>query len=585
MNIYIRELEIDATRADRKQRRVPAVLSTTYPVPRDGFREVLLHGPENVDLSRAPLPLIESHDGKRLNIGIVENLRLAGDRLRGDIVFGNSARANELWPDVEAGIIRNLSVGYTIANHRVRGDTIEATRWQPHETSLVSIPADPNAGTYRSMTMNELNEGQSAADAGENLTRSQRRALNSPSPADLAQSAERERIGAISTAADQLAKYAGVRDVAAECIRSGASMEQFRARALECVSTKPLMFAATPNMAGGSERVYSLSRALRAMIDPRSVDAGYEREVSDELARQLGRKARGFFMPMGALNQRTLSVAGAPALVGVEQMGSAFIDILRARSVVMNLSPMILSGLTANISIPRLTASATAGWIAGDGSDSLTNATPTFDAVTLSPKTVGALVLLSRKMVLQSNPAAEGTILADLAQVIAVEIDKAAINGTGLSDAPTGILHTSGIATNTFAAAAPTFAEIVAMESALLTNNADASRAAYITTPTLAGSLKTTPISQYGSQMIWQAGVDPGFGQVNGLRAAATSNVPAGKVILGNWSDFIMGMWGGVDIELNPYEDFAKGVISIRAFASVDFGVRHAPSFAAYSTP
>ena len=77
-----RELQLDASRADPKRRSVPAVISSTYPVPRNGYNEVLLHGRENVDLSRAPLPLIESHDGARLNVGIVENLRLAGDKLR-----------------------------------------------------------------------------------------------------------------------------------------------------------------------------------------------------------------------------------------------------------------------------------------------------------------------------------------------------------------------------------------------------------------------------------------------------------------------------------------------------------------------
>src|SRR5699024_7907609 len=234
-------------------------------------------------------------------------------------------------------------------------------------------------------------------------------------------------------------------------------------------------------------------------------------------------------------------------------LGASFIDALRARSLIMNLGPTLMPGLTADVSIPRLATAATSYWIAGDGSDGLTESTPTFDAVTLSPKTLGALVKLSRKMILQSDPDAEMLVRNDLAQVIAGAIDKAAMQGSGATNEPTGIVNVTGVSSGTFTAAAPTFAEVVAMESALLGDNVDASAAAYLTTPTLAGSLKTTEqASGSNGAMIWQAGQQPGFGVVNGLRAAATKHVPTGKVILGNWADLIIGMWGGVDIEVNP---------------------------------
>lgn len=581
-----RELQLDASRADPKRRSVPAVISSTYPVPRNGYNEVLLHGRENVDLSRAPLPLIESHDGARLNVGIVENLRLAGDKLRGDVVLGNSSRANEIWPDIEAGIVRNLSVGYTIHDYRERGSMIEVTSWQPHEVSLVSIPADPQAGTYRNFPMSEHNEGLPAADAGEpRLSRGQRRALNAPSAGDLAERAERERVSEILGIARAYARHK-LDDIAHAAIESGDTVEQFRHDAMAKMSSQPLRTAELPPDARrvpGRER-YSIARALRSMIDPRSTDAGYEREVSQEIARKTGRAARGIYMPLGELQNRTLSVGGAPALVGTEFAAPEFIDILRARSVVMTQNPMTMTGLSENVSIPRLTASATAQWIAGDGSDGITDTTPTFDAITLSPKTLGGLVLLSRKMLLQ-NVDAENIVLQDLGKVIATELDRAAINGSGASNQPTGILHTTGIATNTFAAAAPTFTEIVAMESALTGANVDASNAAYITTPALAGTMKTTLKAQYAAEMIWTANDDTGVGTVNGLRAFSSSNVPAKTVVLGNFSDFIVGFFGGVDLEIDPYWDFSKGTVAVRTFLSLDFGVRHPQSFAAFTTP
>lgn len=140
-------------------RVVSAVLSTEYPVERrDGgmtYQEILSHTPSAVDLSRAPLPLIESHDTRQVNIGIVENLRLDGRKLRGTVRLGDSARAAELWRDIAAGIVRNLSIGYQILHYEIDGDQLIATKWAPFEVSIVSAPADPQTGLNRNFPMNE----------------------------------------------------------------------------------------------------------------------------------------------------------------------------------------------------------------------------------------------------------------------------------------------------------------------------------------------------------------------------------------------------------------------------------------------
>ena len=137
--------------------RFPATLSTETPVPRRDmfgkrFNEVLSHEPGAVDLSRAPIPLIESHDSRKVNVGIVNNLRIADGKLRGDIVLGKSARAAELAADIEARIVTGVSVGYAINEIPDEGDTRIASNWTLYELSLVSVPADVNAGIFRSST-------------------------------------------------------------------------------------------------------------------------------------------------------------------------------------------------------------------------------------------------------------------------------------------------------------------------------------------------------------------------------------------------------------------------------------------------
>lgn len=164
-----RAIEIEVSERAGGGKTFSATVSTETPVPRPDYErggtynEVLSHARGAVNLARAPLPLLASHDRSALPVGVVDNLRVADGKLRGEIRFGASQRAQEIAADVEAGVIRNLSVGYTIdakaesTSGKVR--TVTATKWTPHEVSAVSVGADPAAGIGRSQTMEHEDTG------------------------------------------------------------------------------------------------------------------------------------------------------------------------------------------------------------------------------------------------------------------------------------------------------------------------------------------------------------------------------------------------------------------------------------------
>ena len=52
-------------------------------------------------------------------------------------------------------------------------------------------------------------------------------------------------------------------------------------------------------------------------------------------------------------------------------------------------------------------------------------------------------------------------------------------------------------------------------------------------------------------------------------------------MIYGNFADLLIGMFGQLEILVDPYTDFAKGTVGVRALQSIDIAVRHAESFAA----
>jgi HK97 family phage prohead protease len=212
-------------KAAKTSKRFPASISSDTPITRrsyDGeWSEILEHSARAIDLSRAPLPLLESHNRMAVNIGIVDGLRVDGGKLRGEVVLGNSARAEELAADIAGGIVRSLSIGYEIIEQK-RDEPkkrITATRWRPHEVSIVSTPADTTVGIGRS-TMEE----QNVTPPPQSPTRREEIA---PTDAVLA---ERERIATIQKLVTR--NHLGD-DFAGDLVTRGVPLDQARGLSLE----------------------------------------------------------------------------------------------------------------------------------------------------------------------------------------------------------------------------------------------------------------------------------------------------------------------------------------------------------------
>lgn len=116
------------------------------------LNEILLCSPENVDLSRLQnkAAVLFNHDKDNI-IGVVESSSIDADKVcRASIRL--SSTADKYQTMVEEGILTKVSVGYSILDYRIDGDNLLATKWQPFEISLVSIPADDiQSGIGRSL--------------------------------------------------------------------------------------------------------------------------------------------------------------------------------------------------------------------------------------------------------------------------------------------------------------------------------------------------------------------------------------------------------------------------------------------------
>lgn len=314
---------------------------------------------------------------------------------------------------------------------------------------------------------------------------------------------------------------------------------------------------------------------IRAQVEGRSL-SGAAAEFAQETERRTGRKAQGVFVPLAALESRaTVTTTTAPELVPTIHRADQYIEPFRNSLLARKLGVRVLSGLTGNLSIPKHGTGTTVGWVAENAA--LPTGDMTFDGVTLSPKHAGGIAEMSRQLIMQSSPDIEQLIRSDLSFMLAQAIDSALIQGGGANQ-PKGVLATPGIQTANLATLS--WQNILAMLQKLDIVNTSAVNivASMKAKAKLAGTLKATGIAGYLLE----------GGKVADLPAYFTNQVPektgtpnTGRVIAGDWSQVMLGIWSEIDLLVNPYAEgpYSKGNVLVRAMSTVDIAVRHPEAF------
>jgi HK97 family phage major capsid protein/HK97 family phage prohead protease len=612
---------------DEETRSMTFSFSSETAVERWFGDEVLSHESDAADMARLNdgAPLLWNHNRDE-QIGVVERAWIGTDK-RGytKVRFGTSARAEEVLSDIKAGIIRNVSFGYRILEmteaKRDGKSTFTATRWLPLEVSCVSIPADNSVGIGRSES--EASIEQEVLVRGL-TTEVKEKKMSDPVPAQPvdvsavraeaatdAVRAERDRVSAIRAIGEKLGKA----DMANSLIDSGRSLEEARAAFLEGMGAqqKPLDSGRSGDvdLSEREQRSYSLVRAIQAAINKDWSGAGLELEVSRTLAKEGNRETEGFFMPLNLrmdaerATYATGATATGGATVATNLLAGSFIEVLRNNTLVMQLGPTMLTGLVGNVAIPRQISQTQTYWVT-EGS-AITQAEATFDQVTMSPKQLGARSQYSRLMLQQGTPDIEALVRNDLARVMALGIDASAINGTGASGQPRGILNQSGIGSvamgtngaafvNSSPSVSPSGLDpLIDLEGKLDIANALNGTLSYLTNAKVVTMLKKLK-DQSGAEL-WTDDADSTIqgtqGRVNGYAVARSNQVPSNLVkgtsgavcsalIFGDFTQLLVGMWGGIEILPNPYgAGYNAGAVDIRAMQTVDLAVRHPESFAA----
>lgn len=548
-----------------------------------GYREQLLHAPANIDFTRyeqggRQLPVLQTHNERTFPVGRVTHLHTDGHVLRGTLELASTERGREAAQLVSEGMLVAASVGYSVQRDEPAADALgpfaRVTRWTPLELSLCAIPADASVGVGRS--------GVSPATPQRSEVH-----MSEPTPAPEARSAADER-----SRQREIREIGRLNEIEPDRIErwidEGITVDRM-AREIVRERRHPVNEVATSgslDLSYKDRQAFSFGRLLRALVSGDWRAAGYEREVSREIGRRMGRDTPGAWAPYeGLVPQRRVLSTGTATGAGDATFGAfaGVIEMLRPNMVALKLGAQMIPGLTSNASFVRQTGTGGATWVQEAPAAGLAASDLAIDLVTLAPKTLQSVALVSRQNIVQSSPDLEGMIRADLMAAHAVALDAAAFMGSGTANQPVGVWSQAGVG-SVAAGGALTLANVIAAEKTVEDANAILGQRGWVTTPGVkAAARQIQRFSGTNGEPLWTDDE-----KLVGTPAYATSQLPSNlgvgtnehAAIFGDFSQVLIGSFGaGFELVVDPYTLADRNLIKLSSFQMADIAVWHPQAF------
>lgn len=591
----VRTIPFDKSAVDVEARTVHLAFSSETPVERYFGFEVLDHDPKNVDLSRVPggVAFLLDHDTEKM-VGVVDEVAIDADKV-GRAVVRISKNRDDVLTDLHDGIRRNISFAYEITGILSETAAVDGEKptlrfsWALLEISSVAVPADYTVGIGRSLESDDESrkdeapvseptppEGESTeAPVVEIVSQPEEPAhqfnTEKQSMEDLKN--ERERIAAIEDiAAKHLGRVNDMTSLRKKAVVDGLSAAEFRGLILENVTdSKPLETPKTEiGMSEKDVRKFSVANVIKAQMRNSKTDASFEREVSDEIAKRLGKPAQGFYIPFEV--QRDWNIgqdAQGGALVAQEYRPQSFIEILRNSTVLGPLGVNYLPGLVGNVEIPKQDGTGTAYWVAEGNAPTESSGSTT--QIALTPKTIGAFQDYTRLMMLQANPTIERIVRNDIVANLGLGVELAVFHGSGSGNQPKGIDKYTTVTSKSVAGFS--FTSSTDLEG-LIVNQNYAGAMNYVMRPQFRATLKSR-VKESG-----QASYIVENNTMNGFPVLATNTLLSGHVFLGDFSNVWIGEWGTLDLTVDPYALSTSGGTRVIGLYNVDVALRYEQAFA-----
>lgn len=354
----------------------------------------------------------------------------------------------------------------------------------------------------------------------------------------------------------------------------------------------------------GIVKKYRLGSAVRHLIKKgQAPSEGVEAEMqqmAEQEARDAGQSISGLGIPSVLIDMEAgrkavkghhradLEVA-TPATAGVlvdTVLDNQITPLLRPELQMVALGAEVKTGLTSNYSFIRKTSGSSWAW--GSEKSSATETNPAYEQVDMTPHRITGYIPMTRRLLIQSDFNVEQEVRRDAEVGIAITADLGGLNGSGLSNQPTGLLNLAiGDVAGGTDGANPSYTNIVNIKKALRTQNVSMRNIAWLSNPEMEATLALTEKFSGTNGMPVLSEQNKVFGYPFAVSTQVPNDLVKGgssdccAIILGNWSEAIFAMWGGLDLIYDEITLAKEHMVQLIGHLLMDFNVRHLESFAA----
>ncbi len=549
----------------------------------------------------------------------------------------NNDRAETIFRDIVDGIRRNVSVRYIVHEIVLEKETDEnriyrVTDWEPIHIAIEPDPADPTVGVGRSLDNGEeldqfelsLDNPQKSIEdfnkknknrkiqiiinnkdrSNSNMTDEEKRKLKEEQDAALekakneatveARTAETLRIRSIyKIAEDYQANLPGLnlREEAGKYVDDPQkTVGEFSAFVMGKFKDPTAVRTPETNLGLSDSEMndYSMRLLILHQVFPDKISKEDRKKVdfmisaSRALEEKIGKNAEGIFIPddiqqrRRVINLNKLSAKERDLIVGSDPSGGylikdqyiaqSFIEVLVNSMALKNLNPEILMGLTGDIPLNRELDDYSFTFHAETAGPSKSSIT--FGRETATPHKGGALARYSYEFLMQASIAVEAYVERRLARRCARGVDYYALYGSGSTPEPRGVANWTGIG----GVVGTNFDRDKALDliGQIYTGNADE-----LGTPKWLsrGAVKTS---------LQKKKIDAGSGlflvsdkndMIGYDYSTVSSQVAAGELFFGIWSQLMILYWNQLDILANKFHTdvYAAGDVYVRALLGLDY--------------
>ena len=311
---------------------------------------------------------------------------------------------------------------------------------------------------------------------------------------------------------------------------------------------------------------FSLLKAISDVANNRQLDERSQEVVNEGISemRKAGLSYGGqIVLPVEERStvQATVATAGQE-IVAEDKLN--ILEPLRANLVMVEAGANYMTGLVGNVSIPAYSGT-NVGWAgeiaaANDGAG-------TFSEVNLEPKRITAYLDVSKQFLLQDSVSAEALLRSDIVKAISNKLEETILgDAAGSTTQPKGIFNGADTISDT---SYTTMVELMqTLEEANVSGDIK-----YIVSPAIKAKLKTTSKDSGSGLFVMENG------EVDGIPVLSTSACKG--IVLGNFEDYVIGQWGGIDLTIDPYSQATNGKVRLVVNAYFDAKPRRAEAFVA----